>query len=266
MALIEQEQKGKTRIIAFNRPDRRNAINGKLLQELTVVLQKLVKEVCAGQVKCVVITGRGEAFSTGGDFRDTSHKDITGRSLPDEVLRYDYNPLFLTLRNLDAPIITAVNGPAVGVAFAIALMGDVCYATESAYFQAIFSQVNLVSECGISYLLPRMVGYRRALDIALSGEKVSAQQAHAIGMVNQVFPDVELMMTKALEKAANMEAASGSINLVREVYRASYENCFEQQLELEAKLTQQAVSSLIQRKSSKPKANNEKALTSTAVE
>ena len=145
------------------------------------------------------------------------------------------------LRNLSVPLVTAVNGPAIGIGMALALLGDISYATREAYFQVPFSRFSLASEGGVSFLLPRMVGYRRALAIALGAEKVGAERAAELGLVNDVFDDPQSLLQAAMATAADLGRRRASVDLIRQAYRESWQNGFEAQLELEARLTGEAV-------------------------
>lgn len=240
MTNILVEVEGKVCIVRFNRPEARNSINGHLLRELTQTILELPKKIYKKEVHSLVITGEGDVFCSGGDFKDKSHRELTGRSFPDEVLRFDYNPLFTMLRNLEIPIVVAVNGPAIGVGVAFSLMGDICYASQNTFFQLNFSRLSLASECGVSYLLPRMVGYRQALDIALSGDKISVDRALEIGLINAIYPDRDKLIENAVIKARDLGERKDSIRLIRQIYRESWKNSFEEQLELEARLTREA--------------------------
>ena len=125
---------------------------------------------------------------------------------------------------------------------ALALLGDISYATREAYFQVPFSRFSLASEGGVSFLLPRMVGYRRALAIALGAEKVGAERAAELGLVNDVFDDPQSLLQAAMATAADLGRRRASVDLIRQAYRESWHNGFEAQLELEARLTGEAVS------------------------
>jgi 2-(1,2-epoxy-1,2-dihydrophenyl)acetyl-CoA isomerase len=173
--------------------------------------------------EALVVTGEGDAFCAGADLKERP----VDRAAPADILRGDYNPVFVMLRNASIPVVTAVHGPAIGIGMALALLGDLCFATRDAYFHAPFSRFSLASEGGLSYLLPRMVGCRRALEIALGAEQVGAERAAALGMVNDVFADKESLMRHALSTAADLGKRRGSVELIRQAYRESWRNDFE---------------------------------------
>ena len=235
--VILVETHDSTCLLKLNRPEAKNAVNGDLIESLTKAIRDLPKRIREEGINALVITGEGDAFCAGSDFKDKS----IDRTSPAAVLQCDFNPAFVMLRNLSIPVVTAVNGPAVGIGMALALLGDICFASKNAYFHLSFSRLSLASEGGVSYLLPRMVGYRRALEIALSAEKVPAEKAVAIGMINGVFDDKEALMQRAMEMASDLGKRQGSIDLIRQAYRESWNNSFESQLELEAQLTGKAV-------------------------
>jgi len=234
--LVERE--GSTCLLRLNRPESMNAINAGLLSELTRALRDLPRSIRKEGINALVITGEGKAFCAGADLKERS----LDHASPASVLQCDYNPVFLMLRNLSVPVVTAVNGPAIGIGMALALLGDLCYATRDAYFQVPFSRFSLASEGGVSYLLPRMVGYRRALEIALGAEKVGSEKAATLGLVNDVFDDKESLLQHARAMASDLGARRGSVDLIRQAYRESWQNSFEAQLELEARLTGEAAS------------------------
>jgi 2-(1,2-epoxy-1,2-dihydrophenyl)acetyl-CoA isomerase len=236
--LLRVEKVDSTCLLTLNRPESRNAIDRDLLGEITQALRDLPNRIRKEGIDALVITGAGNAFCAGADLKDPSMR----HAAPVSILRCDYNPVFVMLRNLSIPVVTAVNGPAIGIGMALALLGDISYATRDAYFQIPFSRFSLASEGGLSFLLPRMVGYRRALEIALGAEKVGAEKAAALGLVNDVFDDPESLMHAAMVTAADLGKRRASVDLIRQAYRESWQNSFEAQLELEARLTGEAVS------------------------
>lgn len=232
------EKRDATCLLTLNRPESRNAINRELLSELTLALRELPSWVRDEGIGALVVTGEGDAFCAGADLKERP----VDRAAPADILREHYNPVFSMLHNSSVPVVTAVHGPAIGIGMALALLGDLCFATRDAYFHAPFSRFSLASEGGLSYLLPRMVGHRRALEIALGAEKVGSERAAALGMVNGVFADKESLLRHALATAADLASRRGSVELIRQAYRESWHNDFEAQLELEARLTGEAVS------------------------
>jgi 2-(1,2-epoxy-1,2-dihydrophenyl)acetyl-CoA isomerase len=182
-------------------------------------------------LRCLLVTGEGRAFSAGanlgGDGPSTRTGDVGA------VLETHYHPVFRRLRDLQMPIVTAVNGVAAGVGMSLALMGDMVVAARSAYFLQAFRRIGLVPDGGVTWLLPRLIGTARARELSLLGERLPAERALEWGLINRVHDDTELLSaarTLATELAAGPTRA---LALMRRLYWASPDNTYEQQLDLE---------------------------------
>lgn len=169
--------------IRFNRPEIKNAVNTQSADLLKEELEKSVDE----KMRVVVITGKGGSFCAGADLKAVggNFDDIDAMSA---VLTEHYHPMLRTLNSLPIPVIAAVDGIAAGIGADIALACDIRLASETAVFSEIFSQVGLLPDGGGTYTLPRIVGLGRALEMALTGRMVKADQALEWGIVSQVFP------------------------------------------------------------------------------
>jgi len=169
--------------LTLNRPDVFNSIN----KPLALALQQRLRECQANaSVRAVVLTGTGRAFCAGQDLAE-----ITGPDAPDvsEIVEKHYNPLILLIRELEKPVIAAVNGVAAGAGANIALACDIVVAKESAAFIQAFSKIGLVPDSGGTYFLPRLVGMQRASALMMLGDKVSAADAVQMGMIYKSFAD-----------------------------------------------------------------------------
>jgi 2-(1,2-epoxy-1,2-dihydrophenyl)acetyl-CoA isomerase len=147
-----------------------------------------------------------------------------------------FHPLVRRLRNLDVPLITAVNGPAAGAGMSLALLGDLILCARSAYFLQAFRRIGLVPDCGATWLLPRLVGRARAVELSLLGEKLPAATALAWGLVSRVYDD-EALISETMKLAR--ELAGGptcALGLTRKLYWESEDNSFEEQIDLEQRL------------------------------
>lgn len=199
---ISYERNGDTAIIAFNDDKTLNACGVDTAIELLHAF-----EVAAGEARCTIFTGKGRGFCSGanlggmGSGPEIAHPG----SKPDAGKALDafYNPLVTAIREHPHPVITAVNGAAAGVGCALGLMGDLVIAGKSAYFLQAFRRIGLVPDGGSTWLLARTIGRVRAMEMALLGEKVSADQALSWGLVNRVVEDAELLPT-ALEFAQKL--------------------------------------------------------------
>ena len=180
-------------ILTLNDPATMNAAGLDMAQELTAALAKAVSEA-----RAVVLTGEGKGFCSGANLSGggaLGRKPADGPPDAGAALESTYNPLVTAMRDLPIPLVTAVNGAAAGVGCSLALMGDLIVAGESAYFLQAFRRIGLVPDGGSTYLLPRMIGRARAMEMMLLGDKVPARTALEWGMVNRVVADGELLST-----------------------------------------------------------------------
>jgi 2-(1,2-epoxy-1,2-dihydrophenyl)acetyl-CoA isomerase len=178
--------------ITLNRPETLNAFTEEMISETTDAFKLAGRDKL---VRCVVITGNGRAFSSGQDLAEVQEK--AGQFSIGEHLRQGYNRLIQQMVSLEKPIIGAINGIAAGAGCGVALAADIRIASDKASFMLAFSKVGLVPDSGLNWMLPRIVGYARAYEMALTADKIPAEQALAWGMVNRVVPAPQLMETVA---------------------------------------------------------------------
>ncbi|MFN3312773.1 MAG: enoyl-CoA hydratase/isomerase [Hyphomonas sp.] len=199
---ISYELKGNTAIIAFNDDKTLNACGVDTAIELQHAF-----EVAAAEARCTILTGKGRGFCSGANLTGMNSGPAIAHpdAKPDAGKALDafYNPLVTAIREHPHPVITAVNGAAAGVGCAIGLMGDIVICGKSAYFLQAFRRIGLVPDGGSTWLLARTIGRVRAMEMALFGEKVPAEQAMSWGLVNRVVDDADLMPT-ALEMAEKL--------------------------------------------------------------
>lgn len=191
--------------LTLNRPERANAFNTEMAQTL---LSELIKAENDSQVKCVVITGSGNAFSAGQDIKEMKQgESISYR----EHLDKTYNPLILQIRKMGKPVIAAVNGACAGAAFGIALACDLRIAKSTSYFVVGFSGIGLAPDSGVSLFLPHYIGLGRAQEYFYSNQKISAQLAYEWRIVNLVggFNYQSLIKQKVQELVAGAREAFG---------------------------------------------------------
>lgn len=172
--------------ITLNRPDVLNAFNRKMTDELQDAFKKAERDPA---VRCIVLTGAGRAFSSGEDLKSRSAE---GDSDFGSTLRQRYNPLVSKMRNIEKPVLGSINGVAAGAGCSIALACDLRIASEKARFMEVFVRVGLVPDSGSSFLLPRLVGLGKALEMAFLGDEIGADEALRTGLVNRVVPAEEL--------------------------------------------------------------------------
>src|SRR5437667_12847203 len=177
--------------LTLNRPETLNAWTAAFGEELLGVV---TGEAAADSVRAVLVTGSGRGFSSGADLKAgfDPHPDD---GMPDvrKELHDVYHPAIAGIRRLEKPVVTAVNGPAVGIGCSLALAGDLVMAAESAFFGLAFVNIGLMPDGGSTLFVPAAVGKARAFQMALLGDRVSAQQALDWGLVNWVQPDDRLL-------------------------------------------------------------------------
>ena len=177
---------GAALTIELNRPDRRNPWSPAVSRDLIAVLDEVKTD---DGVRAVVITGAGKAFCSGADLKDSADQARVGDFDTDPVLRDGYHPVVTAIRQLEKPVITAVNGPAAGAGVALALAGDIVVAAESAYFLLAFTRIGLVPDGGSSLFVTSRVGFARAAEMALLAEPIPAPKAVEWGLINFAWPD-----------------------------------------------------------------------------
>lgn len=220
--------------ITLNRPSVYNSFN----REMALCLQECLDEARQDQtIRAVYLTGAGKAFSAGQDLNEV----ITGdKSLLINALEKQYNPIVQRIRDMEKPVVAAVNGVAAGAGANIALVCDVVVAAASSGFIQAFSKIGLIPDCAGTYFLPRLIGWQRASALMLLGDKVSATEALAMGMIYRVYED-ENFVASAWEltvKLSNMP--THGLALTKQALQQSFTNDLAQQLALEAALQAQA--------------------------
>lgn len=226
--------------IALNRPDALNAWTRQLGGELHAAIDAAAADP---DVRAIVITGTGRAFSSGADLRGDFQVNDAGKPDVLTALRDYYNPLLLRVREVPKPIVAAVNGPAVGIGASLALLADLVVAAESAYFLMAFANIGLGLDGGASAALVARAGVTRAAQIALLGDRIPAATALAWGLVNEVVPDGEVL-TSAQRTAARLAAgAPGSYATIKRTLNAVAYRDLAELLELEAVLQQERANS-----------------------
>jgi 2-(1,2-epoxy-1,2-dihydrophenyl)acetyl-CoA isomerase len=230
---IKVAHEGSIAIITLADPATMNAAGMDLAAELHDAFRSAVAGVPAA--RAIVLTGEGRGFCSGANLQaGPGGGKLDGDGKPDAGagLETVYNPLVTYIREMPVPLVTAVNGAAAGVGCSLALLGDLIVAAQSAYFLQAFRRIGLVPDGGSTYLLPRMIGKARAMEMALLGERVPAAQALEWGLVNRVVPDAELMTT-AMGLARALAEGPASLGLSRQTLWASMDSDWAAQLHRE---------------------------------
>jgi 2-(1,2-epoxy-1,2-dihydrophenyl)acetyl-CoA isomerase len=220
---------GDVTTIRLNRPDRYNSFN----REMAIGLQQLLDQCAENGTRCLVITGEGKAFCAGQDLNEVT--DPNGPALQ-RIVAEHYNPIITRLRDLELPIIAAVNGAAAGAGANIALACDIVIAKESSYFLQAFSHIGLIPDSGGTYHLPRLIGFQRASALMMLGEKVPAKDAEAMGMIYKAVPDADWdeYVVKLSQRLAAMPTRG--LALTKRALNATFENNLADQLDMEEKI------------------------------
>lgn len=231
--LVGYEVTGAVATVTLNRPEKLNAFTGAMLGELHAALEMAASD---DGVHVVVLTGKGRAFSAGQDLTAFT----PGETDLGEVLEREYRPLVMQLMAFPKVTVAALNGPAFGAAANLALACDVVVAGESAYLQQTFVKIGLIPDVGGTWLLPRIVGLKRALALTLTGDNVTAHEAQAMGLVYRVFADADFA-AEAMALAERIAKLSvPACRLTKQGLGASLSNDMDQQLKIEANLQRQA--------------------------
>jgi 2-(1,2-epoxy-1,2-dihydrophenyl)acetyl-CoA isomerase len=223
--------------IELNRPASMNAWNADLGTQLRATVQDLAADPA---VRAVMITGAGRAFSSGADLREDRDRSSGGVQ---NRLTELYHPIITGVRRMPKPVVAAVNGPAAGIGCSLALACDLIVAAESAYFLQAFVNIGLIPDGGSTLLVPTRVGFARAAELAMLGERLPAAAALDWGLINRVVPDEELVPRA---EALTLRLAAGptrSYAGTKEALNAWLYGRMDDQLELEARLQQQMAGS-----------------------
>lgn len=241
MSKVKVETVDGVAVVTLSDPATMNAAGIDLIIELADTFGKIAKGEIAA--RAVILTGEGRGFcsganlSAGGGGAADQARAPRAEGAPREndagaALETHYNPFMRLLRDFPLPIVTAVNGAAAGVGCSLALMGDLIVAAEGAYFLQAFRRIGLVPDGGSTYLLPRMIGRARAMEMTLLGERLPAAKALEWGLVNRCVPDGELMAT-AMTLAKELANGPASLTQIRKLMWDSLDADFDGQLAAE---------------------------------
>lgn len=228
--MIKREFEAGVLTLILNRPKVYNSFN----REMSLELQDALDNAEADEtVRCIVITGEGKGFCAGQDLGEAI--DENGPELK-EIVDKHYNPMITRIRNIEKPIIAAVNGIAAGAGANIALACDIVLADENAAFIQAFSKIGLIPDSAGTFFLPRLIGMQKAAALMMTGDKVMAQEAEQMGMIYKSYPTEEFK--EATNKMANKLAKmpTKAIGLTKLALNKSYSNNLDAQVALESDL------------------------------
>ena len=217
-------QEGGIATITLNRPSVFNSFNQEMIKSLQHHLDVAAQDV---SVRAVVLTGTGKAFCAGQDLGEVlEEKELDFN----KIVQENYNPLVLKIRNMDKPVVAAVNGVAAGAGANLALACDIVVAKESTNFIQAFSKIGLIPDCGGTYFLPRLIGLQKATALMMLADKVSAAQAKEIGMIYEFFADdiFDTEVAKIADKLANLPTKG--LAYTKKLLNQTFNNSIEEQL------------------------------------
>jgi len=233
MEIVVTNQNG-VRELKLNRPEVFNSFNKAMAVALQNELDKCATD---NSVRAIVITGEGKAFCAGQDLAEAT--DPNGPELK-SIVREHYNPIILKIRELEKPVIAAVNGVAAGAGANIALACDITIAKSSASFIQAFSKIGLIPDSGGTFFLPRIIGTQKALALMMTADKVTSEEAEKMNMIYKSVEDEEFeeFVYQFSQKIATMPTRG--LGLTKKAVNQSLFNSLEDQLEIEEKLQTEA--------------------------
>lgn len=220
----------KIAFITLNRPEVFNSFN----RDMALSLQSILDDCeTNNDVRAIVITGGGKAFCAGQDLKEVTSPELNPGFK--KILEEHYNPIILRIRNIEKPIIAAVNGVAAGAGANIALACDIVVANQKAHFIQAFSLIGLIPDSAGTFFLPRLIGFQKATALAMLGNKISAEEAERLGMIYKFVPSEEFEETiqRIAQRLANMPTKA--LGLIKKTFNQSLTNTLEEQLALESK-------------------------------
>lgn len=223
------ERDGAIAYITLNRPDAGNAIDVSLARCL---LDATIEVETDSAVRCVVLRSSGRMFCAGGDVKALHAAGDALPKLLNEILEY-LHPAILRLATMAKPVITAIHGPAAGAGVGLAAVGDVAIAASDAHFTMAYSRIGLTPDGGTTWLLPRLVGLRRAQELALTNRRVNADEAAAMGLITRVVASAELLREVDTIATSFVRSAVGALGETKRLLLASAVATLEEQLEAE---------------------------------
>ena len=231
METVKYELNETVATVTMNRPEALNALSLGLSKDLRLAFEKAI----ADKARCIVLTGEGRAFCSGGDLREMQamwQKEGKIEAFLESPLEA-LHKVILLIRETPIPFLAAVQGVCAGAGTNFALACDLVFAVENASFNEAFVRIGLSPDCGGSFFLPRAVGEKLAAEMFMTGETISAEKAFAIGMINRVAT-AENLMSEAMLMAKKLALApTGSVGRIKQMLNASFSNDLKTQLALE---------------------------------
>ena len=229
--LISQDNSVLT--ITMNRPEVLNAFNDTMLEELNEAIEAAAQD---DTVRCIVITGAGRGFGSGQDLKDLAAVGSTTETGKVSEHLQKYHRLINAIRHMPKPVIAAVRGVAAGISCNLALACDMRIAADDARFIEAFARIGLVPDGGGGYFLPRLVGFGKALELAMLADEVSGPEAERIGLVNKCVPPAEFESATKTFAQRLAQGPTRTYGLIKELMNKSLESDLQSSLRLEGEL------------------------------
>lgn len=233
-AFVKFSVENNVGLIKLNRPDVLNSFNRQMALELQAVLNECEKN---NFVRAILLSGEGRAFCAGQDLAEAISTD--GPELQ-KIVKEHYNPIVLKIRNIEKPVVCAVNGVAAGAGANIALACDITVAAKSASFIQAFSKIGLIPDSGGTFTLPRLIGLQKASALMMLGDKIMAEEAERMNMIYKFFSD-DSFFEEAYSIASKLaEMPTKAIGLTKRALNSALLNNLAVQLDLEEQLQTEA--------------------------
>lgn len=230
---ITVNNEGPISTVSLNRPDALNSFTQAMRFELGDALRKVAID---DEIRVVILTGEGRTFSAGADLKEFQGDKLSAEYTVEEQLNIEYQPVFKAIATMDKPVIAAVNGSAAGVALSVALHSDIVIMAENAFFLSPFTTISLVGDGGANWLLSRQLGYKRAFELSIMSERITAQAAEGFGLANRVLP-AEGFLSAVQDFAGKIaERAPRSIVATKKAMRFAADNSYAATFAFEAQL------------------------------
>ena len=222
--MINKEIKNQVAVLTLNRPEKYHSF----VKEMALALQSEL-DACDtdSNIRCIVITASGKAFCAGQDLSEAI--DSNGPGLK-KIVDEHYNPIIRKIRNIEKPIIAAVNGVAAGAGASIALACDIVIAKKSAVFVQAFSKIGLIPDSAATFFLPRLIGVQKAAGLMMTGEPITAEDAHKIGMIYKYVDDDKFDDEINLFSEKISKMPTKGLGLTKRLLNSSFNNNLEEQL------------------------------------
>ena len=225
--IVKYEQHDAVAVITLHRPDAMNSFNTELRADLAAAIQKAHDD---DTVRVVVLTGEGRTFSAGADLKQGIDKDVS------EILQVEYRPVQEAIANIPKPVIAAIPGSAAGIGLSIALQCDLLIMADNAFMLSPFTTISLVPDGGMNWLLVRQLGYRRAFQLSVESERITADRCVELGLANRAVPADELQSAVLEWAQALSKRAPLSLAATKQAMRHAANHDWASSYDLEAKL------------------------------